>query len=66
MNSLKQNDLVRARKICNLFRFMDDINVTNDGVEVNLKTILRLFIMKSAKLNKENSTNFEASFLDSN
>ena len=66
MNSLKQNDLVRARKIFNLFRFMDDINVTNDGVEVNLKTILRLFIMKSAKLNKENSTNFEASFLDSN
>ena len=66
MNSLKQNDLVRARKICNLFRFMDDINVTNDGVEVNLKTILWLFIMKSAKLNKENSTNFEASFLDSN
>ena len=45
---------------------MDDINVTNDRVEVNLKTILRLFIMKSAKLNKENSTNFEASFLDSN
>lgn len=66
MNSLKQNDLVRARKIFNLFRFMDDINVTNDRVEVNLKTILRLFIMKSAKLNKENSTNFEASFLDSN
>ena len=66
MNSLKQNDLVRARKICNLFRFMDYINVTNDRVEVNLKTILRLFIMKSAKLNKENSTNFEASFLDSN
>ena len=29
-----------------------------------MKTILRLFIMKCSKFNKENSTMLEASFLD--
>ena len=33
MNELKKNDLIKARKLCNIFRFMDDLNSINDGGE---------------------------------
>ena len=34
MHLLKRNDQTRARKFCNLFRFIDDRNVTKiDGGE---------------------------------
>ena len=33
MNELKKNDLIRARKICNIFRFIDDLNLINDDEE---------------------------------
>ena len=36
MNSLKKNDPVRPRKLCNLFRFTDDHNVKNDGGEFQI------------------------------
>ena len=26
MNELKKKDLIRARKLCNIFRFIDDLN----------------------------------------
>ena len=32
MNELK-NDLIKARKLYNVFRFIDDLNSINDGVE---------------------------------
>ena len=31
MNELKKNDLIKARKHCNIFRFIDDLNSINDG-----------------------------------
>ena len=30
MNELKKNDLIKARKLCNIFRFIDDLNSIND------------------------------------
>ena len=33
MNELKKNDLIKARKLCNILRFMDDLNSINDGGE---------------------------------
>ena len=53
------NDLTRATKIRNLFRFIDDLNMINDGgkFENNFKDIYS----EELQLNKDN---FEASFLD--
>ena len=31
MNKLKKNHLIKARKPCNIFRFIDDLNSINDG-----------------------------------
>ena len=33
MNELQKNDLIKARKLCNTFRFIDDLNTNNDGGE---------------------------------
>ena len=33
VNELKKNGLIKARKICNIFRFIDDLNSMNDGGE---------------------------------
>ena len=31
MNELKKKDLIRSRKLCNIFRFIDDLNALNDA-----------------------------------
>ena len=33
MNKLKKNDLIKARKLRNIFRFIDDLNSIHDGGE---------------------------------
>ena len=33
MNELKKNNLIKARKLCNIFRFIDDLNSINGGGE---------------------------------
>ena len=33
MNELKKNALLKARKLCNIFRFVDDLNSINEGGE---------------------------------
>ena len=33
MNELKKNDLIKGRQLCNIFRFIDDLNSINDGAE---------------------------------
>ena len=33
MNELKKKYLIRARKLCNIFRFIDDLNTINDAGE---------------------------------
>ena len=33
MNELKKNDLIKAKKLRNILRFIDDLNSINDGRE---------------------------------
>ena len=33
MNELKKNALIKERKFCNIFKFIDDLNSINDGGE---------------------------------
>ena len=61
---MKKNDLIKARKLCNIFRFIDDLNSINDGgeFESNYSNIYP----EELQLGKENTDKHEASFLDLN
>ena len=62
MNELKKNDLIKVRKLCNIFRFIDDLNSINDcgKFESNSCNIY----LEELQLGKENTDKHEASFLD--
>ena len=60
MNELKKNDLIKARKLCNIFRFIDDLNSVNDGGEFESNH------SKKLQKGKENTDKHETSFLDLN
>ena len=62
INSVKKHDFIRARRLCNIFRFIDDLSVFNDDKEFE-KNIKEIY-PKELELTKENSNNPEASFLD--
>ena len=64
IKSIKKNDLIRARRLCNIFRFIDDLSVINDAEEFenNFKHIYP----KELELTKENVNYSEVSFLDLN
>ena len=64
MKELKKNDLIKARKLCNIFRFIDDLNSINDGgkLEGNYSNIYP----EELQLGRENTDKLEASFLDLN
>ena len=64
MNELKKNGLIKARKLCNIFRFIDDLNSINDGgeFESNYSNICP----EELQLGKENTDKDEVSFLDLN
>ena len=65
MNELKKNDLIKARKLCNIFRFIDDLNSINDGGE--LESIYSNIYPEELQLGKEeNTVKHETSFLDLN
>ena len=64
MNELKKNDLIKARKLCNIFRFIDDLNSINNGgeFESNYSNIYP----EELPLGKKNTDKPETSFLDLN
>ena len=64
MNELKKNDLIKARRLFNIFRFISDLNSINDGgeFESNYSNIYP----KELQLGKENTDKHEASFLHLN
>ena len=64
MNELTKNDLIKGRKLCNIFRFIDYLNSINDGgkFESNYSNIYP----KELQQGKENTDKHEASFLDLN
>ena len=61
MNEPKKNDLIKAKKLCNIYRF-DDLNSINDGGE--LESNFSKIYPEELQLSKENTDKHEASFLD--
>ena len=64
MNELKKNDLIKARKLCNIFRFIVDLNSINDGGE--FKRNYATIYPEELQLGKEITDKYETSFLDLN
>ena len=64
MNELKKSDLIKARKLCNIFRFIDDLKSTNNGGE--FESNYSKIDPEDLQLGKENTDKHEASFLDLN
>ena len=64
MNELKKIDLIKTRKFCNIFRFIDDLNSINDDgeFESNYSNIYP----EELQLGKGNTDKHETSFLDLN
>ena len=60
----RPNDLIKVRKLSNIFRFLDDLNSINDSgeFESNYSNIYP----EELQLGKENTDKHEASFLDLN
>ena len=63
MNKLKKNDLIKARKLCNIFRFIDDLSSINDG-NWEFESSYSNIYLEELQLGKENTDKHEASFLD--
>ena len=59
---MKKNDLIKARKLCNIFRFLNVFNSINDGGE--FESSYSNIYNKELQLGKENTDKHEASFLD--
>ena len=62
MNELKKNDLIKARKLFNIFSFIEDLNSINDSGESDYSNIYP----EELQLRKENTDKHEASLLDLN
>ena len=64
MNELRKNGLIKARKLCNIFRFINDLNSIDDGgeFESNYSNIYP----EELQLGKENTDKHETNFLDLN
>ena len=61
MSELTKNDLIKARKLCNIFRFIDDLNSIND-YGGNGKVVI--LISEELQLGKESTDKHEVSFYD--
>ena len=64
MNELKKNDLIKARKLCNIFRFIDDLISINDGGK--FESYYSNIYPEELQLGKENTDKHEATLLDLN
>ena len=62
INKLKKNDLIKARKLCNIFRIIYDWNFNNDGGES--QSSYSNICPEELQLSKENTDKNEASFLN--
>ena len=63
MNEIKKNDLIKARELFNILRFIDDLYSINCGGE---SQIILIPIRRSQSYSKEGTGNHETSFLDLN
>ena len=64
MNELKKNDLIKARKLCNIFRFINDLRSISDGEE--FESNYSNIYPEELQLGKENTDKHETIFLDLN
>ena len=63
MNEIKKNDLIiKARKLCNIFGFINDLNSINDGGE--FESSYSTIYPAELQLGKGNTDKHEASFLN--
>ena len=60
MNELKNNGLIKARKLFNTFRFINDLNSINDGRE--FESSYSNIYPEESQLDKQNTDKHEASF----
>ena len=60
MNKLKKNNLIKARKLCNIFGFTDDLKSISNGGEFE-SNCSNLYPEK-LQLGKKNTDKHEASF----
>ena len=63
MKKLKKTDLIKTRKLCNIFRFINDLNSVNDGGK--LSSYCNIY-GEELQLGKENTDKHEPTFLDLN
>ena len=63
-NELKKNDLIKGRKLFNIFRFIGDLISINNGGEIK-SNYFNIF-PEEFQLGKENTDKHETSFLDVN
>ena len=66
MNELKKSDLIKVRELCNIFRFIDDLNSINDGGEFksSFESSYSNIYPGELHLGKEDTDKHEASFLN--
>ena len=64
MSELKKKALIKTRKLCNNFRFIDDLNSIDDVGE--FESSYFNISPEEFQLGKENTDKHEASFLDLN
>ena len=62
MNELKDNDLIKGRKFCNIFRFLGDLDSVNDGGK--FESNYSYTYPKELQLGKENTDKHVAEVLD--
>ena len=57
---------MNARKLCNIFRFIDDLNSINDDAEFEFGSNYSNIYPEELQLDRRNTNNHEANFLDLN
>ena len=62
MNEVKKNDLIKAKKRCHIFRFINYLNTINDGGR--FESSYYNIYPEELQLGKENTAKYDASSLD--
>ena len=59
MNEMKENHLIKARKLCDIFRFIINLNSLNGGKEIEVNCYI---YPKDLVLGRDNNEKHEAIF----
>ena len=64
MSETKKNDLIKARKHCKIFKFIETLNFVEDGGKFKTNYCMK-YLSSGIRASKENTDKPDASFLDS-